>query len=408
MDRVARELKLDRAEVRRRNFIPAEQMPYKVAHGARRPPVHLRQRRLSAVAGDARWTHAGYGRFRDAPGRSARAGRYIGIGIANAVEGTGPGPYRRRDRARLRPPARSRSITGATPQGPVAQDDARADRGRPVRRATSMTSPWCTADTAGDSARGRHVCRRALPSTPVRRCTSLRSRSRRRRRRSLPACWRSPRPISSSTRDRRGARGAGMRKSLREIAVKSIGMPGLAGYGRRPRSRARCHRRTSRPTSRPTPTARHVRRSRGRHRDRHGACAATTSSLHDCGRVINPMVVEGQMRRRRRARHRQRAVRVDGLRRRRAAADHQSRRVPAADRHRHAAHATFITGDALAAQSARGQGRRRGRHHPDRRARSSARSRTRLQPFSVRIAQTPISPHKLVELIHGGNGSAGH
>jgi carbon-monoxide dehydrogenase large subunit len=26
-----------------------------------------------------------------------------------------------------------------------------------------------------------------------------------------------------------------------------------------------------------------------------------------------------------------------------------------------------------------------------------------LQPFNVRIAQTPVSPHKLVELIHGGN-----
>ena len=29
MDRVARELKLDRAEVRRRNFIQPEQMPYR-------------------------------------------------------------------------------------------------------------------------------------------------------------------------------------------------------------------------------------------------------------------------------------------------------------------------------------------------------------------------------------------
>ena len=31
-----------------------------------------------------------------------------------------------------------------------------------------------------------------------------------------------------------------------------------------------------------------------------------------------------------------------------------------------------------------------------------------LQPFNVRIAQTPLMPQKLVELIHGGNGSAGH
>ena len=31
-----------------------------------------------------------------------------------------------------------------------------------------------------------------------------------------------------------------------------------------------------------------------------------------------------------------------------------------------------------------------------------------LQPFNVRIAQTPLPPQKIVELIHGGNGGAGH
>ena len=37
--------------------------------------------------------------------------------------------------------------------------------------------------------------------------------------------------------------------------------------------------------------------------------------VNDSGRIINPMIVAGPDRRRRRARHRQRAVRVDGLRR---------------------------------------------------------------------------------------------
>jgi carbon-monoxide dehydrogenase large subunit len=31
-----------------------------------------------------------------------------------------------------------------------------------------------------------------------------------------------------------------------------------------------------------------------------------------------------------------------------------------------------------------------------------------LQPFGVRIEQVPVTPQKLVELISGGNGSAGH
>jgi carbon-monoxide dehydrogenase large subunit len=31
-----------------------------------------------------------------------------------------------------------------------------------------------------------------------------------------------------------------------------------------------------------------------------------------------------------------------------------------------------------------------------------------LRPFNVRIAQTPLPPQKIVELIHGGNSGAGH
>ena len=53
MDRVARELALDPAEVRRRNFIRPEQMPYQGRdHLPRRPAGDLRQRRLSDVPGE--------------------------------------------------------------------------------------------------------------------------------------------------------------------------------------------------------------------------------------------------------------------------------------------------------------------------------------------------------------------
>jgi carbon-monoxide dehydrogenase large subunit len=31
-----------------------------------------------------------------------------------------------------------------------------------------------------------------------------------------------------------------------------------------------------------------------------------------------------------------------------------------------------------------------------------------LQPFNVRIAQVPLTPHALMALIHGGNGNASH
>ena len=40
--------------------------------------------------------------------------------------------------------------------------------------------------------------------------------------------------------------------------------------------------------------------------------------VHDCGRIINPMIVDGQVHGRGRARHRRDALRMDALRRRRA------------------------------------------------------------------------------------------
>ena len=93
LDRVARELGLDRAEVRRRNLIPGSKMPYtkplKTRGGM---PVLLDSgdypecQRSALEAAD--WD--GF----PARQRAARAeGRYIGIGVANYVKGTGRGPF---------------------------------------------------------------------------------------------------------------------------------------------------------------------------------------------------------------------------------------------------------------------------------------------------------------------------
>jgi aerobic carbon-monoxide dehydrogenase large subunit len=93
LDRVARELRLDRAEVRKRNLVRAEQMPcakpFKTRAGV---PVIIDSgdfaqcQDKAAVLAD--WN--GFARRR----REARAaGRYLGIGIANFVELTGRGPF---------------------------------------------------------------------------------------------------------------------------------------------------------------------------------------------------------------------------------------------------------------------------------------------------------------------------
>jgi aerobic carbon-monoxide dehydrogenase large subunit len=116
MDRVARELHLDPAEVRRRNFIRPEQMPYKVGIVFRdgRPVTYDSgdYPACQAMALEA----ADYAGFA-ARQREARAkGRYIGIGISNAVEATGLGPYEGAT-VRISTTGKIAVFTGATPHG---------------------------------------------------------------------------------------------------------------------------------------------------------------------------------------------------------------------------------------------------------------------------------------------------
>jgi aerobic carbon-monoxide dehydrogenase large subunit len=93
MDAIAAELRLDRAEVRERNFIQPEEMPYD--HGLifqdGRPLIYdsgdypATLQKLKKLVG---WDE--FGGYRE----QARAeGRRVGIGIAGYVEGTGVGPY---------------------------------------------------------------------------------------------------------------------------------------------------------------------------------------------------------------------------------------------------------------------------------------------------------------------------
>ncbi len=93
LDRAARALDLDRAEIRRRNLVPADAMPYAkplTARGGR--PVVLDSGDYPACQRDA-LARAGWDGF-PARQRAARAtGRYLGIGLANFVKGTGRGPF---------------------------------------------------------------------------------------------------------------------------------------------------------------------------------------------------------------------------------------------------------------------------------------------------------------------------
>jgi carbon-monoxide dehydrogenase large subunit len=116
MDRVARELKLDRAEVRRRNMILPAQMPYSVGLVFRdgKPVVYASgdfpksQTRALALSD--------YDGFRARQMTACAQGRYLGIGIGNYVEGTGLGPFEGVT-VRVLPNGKIAVATGATSQG---------------------------------------------------------------------------------------------------------------------------------------------------------------------------------------------------------------------------------------------------------------------------------------------------
>src|SRR5205807_8601503 len=91
--RVARELGLEAVEVRRRNFIQPHEFPWDVGltfqdGGPTRYDSGDYPRGLEmALVG------IGFGNFRAWQPAARANGRYVGLGIARYVEGTGIGPY---------------------------------------------------------------------------------------------------------------------------------------------------------------------------------------------------------------------------------------------------------------------------------------------------------------------------
>jgi carbon-monoxide dehydrogenase large subunit len=116
LDRIADELSLDRAQVRRRNLVPAEKMPYVTPLKTRAgSPIALDSgdfpacQRMALEAID----HAGF------PARQRRAlaaGCYLGLGIGNGVKGTGRGPFESAI-VRIGRSGRISLYTGAMPMG---------------------------------------------------------------------------------------------------------------------------------------------------------------------------------------------------------------------------------------------------------------------------------------------------
>jgi carbon-monoxide dehydrogenase large subunit len=290
MDRVAHELDLDPAEVRRRNFIKPEQMPYKVGIIFRdgRPVIYdsgdypaCQENALRA---------ADYAGFRVRQTEARKQGKYLGIGISNVVEGTGLGPYEGAT-VRIARTGKVTVFTGATPQGQshkttfaqIAADQLCVDIADvTIVTGDTGTIAWGMGTFAARSAvnAGSSVYLAAVEVE--KKIKDFASRM-----------------MEVSTEDLElrdghvGVRGVpGMQKSFREVAIHAISAPGMSNLGGLvPGLEYTAYFTPDQSTY-----------SNGTHVAEVEVDIETGEVdirryvvFHDCGRVINPQVVEGQV-----------------------------------------------------------------------------------------------------------------
>src|SRR3990172_2520570 len=116
LDFAARELGIDRVEIRKRNYLTPDAFPHnhQILFQDSAPLVYDSGDYLPAleVAAEA----IGYATFREEQERLRAAGRHVGLGIVSYVEGTGIGPYEGA-RVTVEPSGEVRLATGVGTQG---------------------------------------------------------------------------------------------------------------------------------------------------------------------------------------------------------------------------------------------------------------------------------------------------
>jgi carbon-monoxide dehydrogenase large subunit len=290
MDRVARELGLDPTEVRRRNFIQPGQMPYEVGI------IFRDGRPVTYDSGDYPACQASALKASDYDGfpqRQAKARddcRHIGIGVSNAVEATGLGPY---ESATIKVATNGRIVcyTGATPQGQahqttlaqIAADQLGVDF-RDVDVVTGDTGSVSlgigtfAARTAVNAGSSVHLAAKAVAEKAKKIAASMME------------CLEEDLELADGYVRLKGEHD--VRKSLREIAVKSVGTPGFSMAGGLPPGLE--HTAYFTPDQSAYANGTHVAEVEVDIET--GAVKILRYTVaHDCGRVINPLVVDGQV-----------------------------------------------------------------------------------------------------------------
>ncbi len=290
MDRVARDLKLDPAEVRIRNFIRPEQMPYQVGI------IFRDGRPVTYDSGDYPACQAGalaaadYAGFKRRQAAARTQSRYLGIGLANAVEATGLGPY---EGATVRVSTSGKIVvyTGATPQGQshkttlaqIAADQFGAD----VDDVTVVTG-----DTAAIALGiGTFAARTAVNAGSSVHLAAIEVATKAKKLAAgMMECLEEDLEIADGYVRLKSE--PDVKKSLREIAGKAIGSPGISMAGGLPPGLEYTAYFTPEQSTYSNGT--HVAEVEVDIET--GAVKIVRYTVaHDCGRVINPMVVDGQV-----------------------------------------------------------------------------------------------------------------
>ncbi len=169
LDRAAHELRMDRAEIRRRNLIQPQQMPYAVGLTFRDgKPVVYDSGDYPACLERALDT-AGFADFRKRQREAREQSRYIGLGIGCYVEGTGLGPFEGVT-IRILDDGMIAVASGAAPQGQghrtMLQQTVAGQFGVPVER-ISVTLGDTDAISMGIGTFASRITANAAPAAAI-------------------------------------------------------------------------------------------------------------------------------------------------------------------------------------------------------------------------------------------------
>ena len=290
LDAIADKLGLTRDEVRRRNLIPPQQMPYATQVAQRDGSIMVYdsgdypecQRRALAAAG---WNDFA------ARQEDARAnGRYIGIGLCNYVEGTGRGPFESAS-LRIHPSGRIAIATGATAQGQGVKTMLTQ-----IASSVLSVAPDAIGVTDGDTLAsplglGAYASRQAVTAG-----NAVHEAAQRVAEKAIAAASVMLRAEPSELELRDGkVRGKGMQGveiSLGAIAGALMGVPGMVLPGNLPPGLSAAV--DFQPQAMAYNNGTHVCEvevdvATG------GVTITRYVVVHDCGRMINPLMVEGQV-----------------------------------------------------------------------------------------------------------------